>query len=95
MKIPEFPLGVRGECRFGGLSRKLMIPEGEVFYNKLDLVGIVVQHLLEQRLKAGAVGSLIVVKDGDDDGCIRRPFKGETGYVDIVDAVHTNNLEGV
>ena len=51
------------------MSERVYGGKGEVFKDQLDLLGIFLQHLLEQRLKPRTIRSLIVAKDGDDNRC--------------------------
>jgi len=52
------------------VSKRVYGGKGKVFKNYLNLVGMFLQHLLEQRLELRTVRSLIVAKDGDDNRCV-------------------------
>ena len=46
----------------------------KVLHHKLDVVRVFLQHRPEEGLKPRAVGSLVVGKDGDGDGCVFGPL---------------------
>ena len=70
MELLEFTLGMRRQCRNSSLvSEGMYGGKGEVFKDQLDLLGIFLQHLLEQRLEPRTVRSLIIAKNGDDNRC--------------------------
>jgi hypothetical protein len=45
-----------------------VVAEREVLEDEFDLLGILLEHLLEQRHEPRAVRSLEVIEDGDGDG---------------------------
>ena len=79
VKLPEFSLPVRRKGSRSGRSRKFVIGKRKIPKNKLDFLGILVQHLLEQRLEPRTVESLIVAEDGNGNRGSFTTLKGQSG----------------
>ena len=63
-----------------------------MFNNKLHIFWIFLQHLLEGRLELPAVGSLIVSKDDNGDGSLRRSSKRKPRHIDLMTALRRKGL---
>ena len=93
MKFPEFSLFI---CSQGGnrsLFCKPMAGQRVVFNNELRLFWIFLQHLLEYRLKPGAIGSLVVREDNKGHGGIFRPPERQAGDIKFLNKVQREDLK--
>lgn len=79
VKLPEFSLPVRRKRSCRARSRKFVIGKRKILKNKLDFLGIFVQHLLEQRLEPRTVESLIVAEDGNGNRGFFTTLEGQSG----------------
>ena len=93
VKLPEFSLVARSQCRHGALVGELMVGEREVLDHIANVIGIFFQQLLDIALKASTVGSLVVIKYHDGDFRILRSFYRPAGQIDIVYAAKADNFE--
>jgi hypothetical protein len=95
VELPKFPLFRGRESGDGGLAGEIVAREREVFHRQLHLFWIFLQHLLEERLKPRAVGSLIIREDNDDHGGILRSFERPPGHVNGIGKIQEKNLKRV
>ncbi len=58
--------------------------KGNIFNNKFHIFRIFLQHLLEERLKLCAGGSLIVTKDGNGDGSVWGSLKRQSRHINFM-----------
>lgn len=92
VKLPEPPLcmGRKGGCSC--FFRKSVTGKGVVLENELDLFGVILQHLLEQRLEPRAGGSLVIAEHGNGYGGMLGALKGQSGDIQLVDCLELNDL---
>jgi hypothetical protein len=95
VELPKFPLFRGREGGDGGLVGEIVAWEGELLNHQPYFFWILLQHLLEERLKPRAVGSLIIREDNDDHRGILRPFKRPAGHVNGIGKIQEKNLKRV
>lgn len=93
VKLPIFSLRICCERCFSSLHCELMISKGKVFVNKFDFVRVFIQHLLEQRFKTRAIGSLVVTEDCDGYRGMLGAFKRKSGDIYRVDNFQLNDFQ--
>ena len=95
MKLPEFSLllGRKGCCC--GLSGKSVASERKLFDHEFGFLGIFFQHLLDERIKPRAIGSLIITENHDRDRGIRRSLERQAGKVKSMDLFQLEELHGL
>ena len=76
MEIPKFCLTTGSQRRHSGLDSKLVAANREMFKNNFDSLGVILNHLLEQRRKPRTVTSFKIAEVSDDNRVILKTFVG-------------------
>ena len=93
MKLPEFPLSMRRQGRNSGLMSDWVYGrEGKILMDQLDLFGIFLQQLLEQRFESRTARSLIVTENSNGNRSFLRTLKWKTGGIKLIHFFELNNL---
>ena len=95
MHFPKLSLPIRRQCSDRCLSGIRVAGKGKVLDNQFNLIRISFQHLLEKRLKAPAVGSLIIRKHSDGYRSLLRTFERVSCNVDFENGLNEDNLQGL
>ncbi len=75
MGFPELPLFSRGQGGDGRIPCICVHLKGKVFYDKLHIVRVFLQHLPEEGLKPRAVRSLVVIENDNGNRSVLGALK--------------------
>lgn len=92
VKFPELPLFSGGNRRLGRFKSKTMVSQGKILENDFYLLGILLDHLIEDRNEPGTVRSLEIAEYGDRDRCVGRSLGRGGPGVEILDDIDTDQL---
>jgi hypothetical protein len=93
VKLPELSLRMGCQGRNGSLMSEWVDGrKGEILKDQLDFFGMLVQHLLEQRLEPRTVWSLIVAKHGNDNRRTLGTLKWKSGGIKLIHFFELNDL---
>ena len=76
----------------GLMSERMDGSKGEILKDQLDLFGIFLQHLLEQRLEPRTVRSLIVAENSDGNRRFLGTLKWKPGGIKLIHFFELNYL---
>ena len=89
----KFSLPVRGQRGSGRLARELVHGKGKVLHDKLDVFGVFIQQLLEERFNPRTVWSLVVAEHRDGDRCVLRALERKSGQEKLLNDLHLDELQ--
>ena len=94
-ELPVSSLVVGRKRGSSGITRTRMHGKGKVLENKPDIFGVFIQQLLEDRLKPGAVWSLVVAEHHDSDCGILRTLEREARKGKIMSNIHLDDFDHI
>lgn len=93
VELPEFALFLCRNSRGCCLPCEFVAIEWKVFEDKFYVLGVFLQHLLEERLKPPTEWSLVITEDNNGNRGVLRTLKGGTGNIDLAAYVELDYLK--